>query len=50
MGEQPPAPYELTALEVALESVAKYMEGLEGDLEQKTHVALDELTSKARFL
>ncbi|KAI3437682.1 hypothetical protein D9Q98_000131 [Chlorella vulgaris] len=37
-------PFELRVLEVALDTVARYIENLSGDLEQAAHPALDALT------
>lgn len=41
---QDPAPFELRCLEVALEAVAKHLEGLMADLEASAHPALDALS------
>ena len=48
-GDRGPAPgetpFELRALEVALETVCAHLEGLAGDLEAAAHPALDDLTA-----
>jgi magnesium transporter len=39
-------PFELRALEIALDTVSQYLERLTGDLEAAAHPALDALTGK----